>query len=79
MEMIFRSKITQSAVTRKQMLLRVSCLFLRKIISESRIRKKGKGLFELRDNRTGALLPELRAGEYGAQGNILAYGDSFFL
>jgi len=77
--MNFSSKVLQTLYNEKQMLLSVSCLFLRKIKGESYPAEKGNELSELRHYGIGALLPGLRTRKYGAKGNFLAYVHPFFL
>jgi len=62
--MNFSSKVLQTVYNEKQMLLSVSCLFLRKIKGESHPAEERDQLPELRRYGTGALLPCMWAGEY---------------
>ena len=62
--MNFSSKVLQTVYNEKEMLLSVSCLFLRKIKGESYPAEERNELSELRRYGTGALLPCMWAGEY---------------
>jgi hypothetical protein len=62
--MNFNSKVVQTVYNEKQMLLSVSCLFLRKNKGESYPAEERSELPELRCHGTGALLSRMRTREY---------------